>query len=841
MKMPQPLLFSFSAAAIFAAASAFAAVPTPKDHLGYDAGADYKLADFADVHGYFQKLEKSSDRIKLREFGKSAGGRPMFVAFISSPENLKQLDRYREINRKLALGQASDAEAKTLVKEGKSIVWIDSGLHATEIACAQHAPELAYRMLTDESEEAQRIRKNVILMQVPVINPDGLDIVSHWYRKNVGTPYERSSPPELYQKYAGHDNNRDWFMMNLVETRNVSKILFHEWFPHIVYNQHQQPAFPARIFIPPYAEPLNPNIPPQVMEGINTIGAAMKERLAREGKTGYLSYHGFDAWWNGGLRSVPAFHNMHGILTETAGAVNWASPQSYALKDLPERFANGMPTKEPTVFYPKPWLGGKWTLRDAVDYMISCDFAILDLAAARPDYFLSRAWEIARANIEAGAKQKPYAYVVPADQWDPASAASMVERLRLGGIEVRRARAAFQVGEKKYDAGSFVLLAGQPFRGYLVDLLEPQRYPELRTGAGGRTKRPYDVSGWTLSMQMGVKVDRADDRFTAELELMSEVPASPKSLDHRDNSSFVMTSELLGEGKRLRWAKDGKILREGEDGFAGAAYELRKPRLALYQPWPENMDAGWTQHTLESFKVPHTVIRQADFQQANLRSRFDTIILAQQTAQSILHGVRFGEAGGRRGPEPAAQQRPEYTGGIGVQGLAHLEQFVREGGTLIALDNATELALEFFPLGVRGLLKARAGEGEGADDQDGYYCPGSLLRIKVDNTHPIAFGMPAEAFAMSTGGQAFNVALLPEHNTGDRAVKSVAKYADRNLLASGWISGERTVLGKDILLEAAMGKGRVVLFGFRAQFRGQAHGTLKLLLNAIYLGSADKL
>jgi hypothetical protein len=316
-------------------------------------------------------------------------------------------------------------------------------------------------------------------------------------------------------------------------------------------------------------------------------------------------------------------------------------------------------------------------------------------------------------------------------------------------------------------------------------------------------------------------------------------------LDHRDNSSFVATAGLLAAGQRLRWAKDGKILREADNGFREAAYELRPPRLAIYQPWPENMDAGWTQMVLDNFRVPHTVLRQEDIRKGGMRARFDSLILASQSAQSILHGVRQGEAGSRRGPEPPPQQRPEYTGGIGVQGLAEIERFVREGGTLIALDNATELPLEFFPVGVRGLLRPRAEGGDGdssvGGDADGYYCPGSILRIKVDPSHPIAFGMPTEAYAMSTGGQAFNVSLLPEFNQGDRAVRSVAKYADRNLLASGWISGEKAVLGKDILLEVQMGKGRLVLFGFRPQFRGQSHGTLKLLLNSVYLGSAERL
>lgn len=825
-------------ASLALALSLYSAVPTPKEHLGHEAGADFKVADFRAIHSYFEKLAQSSDRIKLEEFGKSANGRPMIVAYISSPENLRQLDRYKQINRRLALGQATPDEAKALAREGKAIVWIDSGLHATEIAPAQHAPELAYRMLTDETDEVRKIRDNVILMQIPVINPDGLDTVAHWYAGNLGTEFERAGSPYLYQKYAGHDNNRDWFMMNLTETRAVSKLLFQDWFPQIVYNQHQSAPFPARIFIPPYAEPLNPNIPGPVMEGINMIGSAMKERLSREGKTGAISYHGFDGWWNGGLRSVPAFHNMHGILTETASN-SWAAPRNYALKELPERFPNGIPTKESTVFYQRPWLGGTWTFRDQVEYMLTCDFAILELAASRSVHFLTKSYDLARANIEAGTKQTPYAYVVPTDQWDPTSAAGMLERLRLGGIEVRRAKSEFTVGSKTYPAGTHVMLAGQPFRGYLVDLLEPQKYPELRSGQSGPTKRPYDVAGWTLSYQMGVKVDRIEDQFSADLDLQAQVNAPAPSLDHRDNGSYVATAGLLKSNQPVRWAGDGRILRPSDEGFAKAAFELRTPRVGLYQPYPENMDAGWTQWTLDEFKIAHTILRNEDFKGSNLRERFDTIIFAQQRAEGILHGVKQGEATTRRTGELATLQRPEFTGGIGLRGLANLEEFVRGGGTLIAMDNATELPLQFLPVGARGVIKATEGGEDGPSS--GYYCPGSILRIEVDNTNPIAFGMPREVYAMSTGGQAFEISLLPEFNQGDRLVRSFAKYADKNLLASGWISGERTVLGKSIAMESRMGKGRVVMFGFRSQFRGQSHATFKMLLNAIYLGSAKTL
>jgi hypothetical protein len=419
-----------------------AAVPTPTQHFGYEPGADYKLAKYDEIISYFRKLAAASNRIRLVEYGKTSEGRTSWLAIISSPENLTNLERHREANRRLALGIADPAEAEKLARESKAIVWIDSGLHASEVAPAQHSPELAWRMVSDESPETARIRDNVVLLQVPVINPDGLDMIVEWYRKNVGTPYELAPLPRLYQKYAGHDNNRDWFMMNLPETRNVSRLLFHEWFPHIIYNQHQAPAFPARIFVPPYAEPLNPNIPAPVMEGINLIGSAIKERFARENKPGVLSYFGFDAWWNGGLRSVPAFHNMHGILTETA-LHGYATPRIYKSGEFPERFGNGMPTRTPTVFYERPWLGGKWGTREAIEYMLTADFAILDLAASRTSDFLRKAWQLARDNIETGKRGQPYAWIVPREQWDPSSAVEMLRRLQMGGITVHEAKGKF--------------------------------------------------------------------------------------------------------------------------------------------------------------------------------------------------------------------------------------------------------------------------------------------------------------------------------------------------------------------------------------------------------------
>ncbi len=791
---------------VFTALGLLAAPPRPEEIIGYKPGTDYKLIDYEELYKYFQAVGKSSNRIRLIEVGKTSEGRPHLLALLSSEENLRNLDKYKEWNRKLALGLATPEEAATYAREGKVFVWVDSSMHATEVAPAQHSPDLAYKFITDESEETRRIRDKVIHVQVPCTNPDGMTMVSHWYRKNVGTPHEMAPVPFLYQKHAGHDNNRDWFMLNLPETRNLTRQLFQEFFPQIVYKQHQIAPFPARIFIPPYAEPLNPNIPASVMEGINLIGTAMRERFHRESKPGAISYVGFDAWWNGGLRTVPAFHNMHGILTETAG-VGYATPREYKTSELGDRFSNGVPTRFPTVFYPLPWQGGSWTLRDAMDYILTADWGIFDIAAARSQHFLMKAWELAKRNIE---DKSFYGYVVSASQRDPHAAAGLVDRLQKAGIEVHRLNQAITVNFHSYPEGSYVLKAGQAFRGYLVDLLEPQRYPELRSGESGPTKRPYDLAGWTLSMQMGVDVERLDAALpvSASLTKVDRVEFPEPTWNHSDSASFLKLATALKSGSPVFWSSRGEM----STTPAGAAWKLKMPRIAIYEPHTANMDAGWTMWLMENFQMPYQPLKNDEMQRGNLRSRYDAIILAQQTADSIMHGTRPGESA----------QRPEFTGGIGTKGLAALEEFVRAGGTLLAFDTATQLAVQNFEIGVRAV------------PTEGYYAPGSLIRINVDTAHPIAFGMAAESIAMTTGGQAFSI--IP-----NRDVKVLAHYASQNLLASGWLSGERAVLGKPIAVEARLGKGQVVLYGFRPQFRGQPYGTFKLVLNALYLSAAEKL
>lgn len=807
-----------------------AQVTSPEAFFGFKPGADYKLATYDEIHSYFRKLSTESDRIKLVEIGSSSEGRPVIMAVISSPRNLAKLETIRTNQQRMALAEPDETEARAIAAQAPAVVWIDTAMHSNETMPGQVTPLIAHRLLSDDTPEVRRILDRVVLLLVPTINPDGMQHVNEWYRGNVGTKYELAPYPGLYQRYVGHDNNRDWYMLNLTETRNAAKVLFEEWFPHIVYNQHQAPPFPARIFIPPYAEPLNPNIPPAVMEGINLIGLAMRERLALERKPGAISYFGFDGWWNGGLRSTPAFHNMHGILTETSGFL-YATPFDYDPAGMPKTFGNGIPTEKPSIFYTVPWRGGRWSNTDGVAYNLATSFAILNLAASMPEHWSFKAWQMAKDQIAAGELGSPYAYIIPAAQWDPSSAQELVRRLQQNGVRVEKASSSFRADGKEYPAGSYIIRAAQPFRGYLMDLFEPQLYPEIRLN-GGPVKEPYDSSGYTLALQMGVEVARVNDRFLAESAQLAKLESPAATWDRHQNASFFRVAEALKQGESVGIAADGAWL-HGQ-ASAAAPYLLRTPRVGVYEPYRSDMDGGWTQWLLDYYHVPYQPLKNETVRQGRLRERFDAIIIASQSVNAVLHGYQAdvptysGTGAAAEAMAARSFQRPEYAGGIGIEGVLALRDFVTEGGTLLAFGAATALPIEMFPLPVSNTA-ARAG----------FRAPGTVVRLRVNNENPLSAGMPAETYAFLDGAYAFESRKL-KNGEAAAPVRTVASYAARNLLASGWIRGENAVSGKDAVTEVSLGKGRVLLFGIRPQFRGQTFATFKLVLNPLYLAAASK-
>ncbi len=866
-------------------------VPAPKDVLGFTPGDDYKLADFRQLQQYFQALDNASERVKVYSAGKSTEGNDMLVALISSEANLARADHYRDISRKLAYvrGVSPDA-ARALARDGKAVVWIDNGLHASEVATAQHAFVLAHRVATDDSAEIQEIRDNVILVLLPTVNPDGMNLVVDWYRKNLKTPSQDSPMPWLYQKYIGHDNNRDAYMQTQEETRVVNTLLYKEWLPQVMYNQHQAGWPPPRMFVPPFPDPFNPNIDSQVIRGIDLVGGAMLDRFERERKPGVVSRYQFSTWFNGSLRTAAYFHNMIGILTET-----WhpsATPFTYDLKRFPREFDNGVPVTTPSSNYPNPWMGGTVRLADAVDYMLTGSLAVLQVAAKYREQFLLGIYQIGARQVEKGATEAPVAYIISPEQHDPPAAALFVETLMRGAVEVHRADGPFSADGTLYPAGTWVVRMDQPFRPFARDLLEPQRYPDRRSSPGGPPLPPYDSAGWTLAYQMGVSTVAVTSPLAATLTQLSEYPRVPgrvvlpsRALPHpaarptmssavadaglqevgagtyaiepRANAAFRVVNRLLAagvpvarmppavpgdaalapqspSGSFLVTIKDPRQGRQLADMVAAEGVQAQRvdrlPRIAipplaagrigLYKSWVANIDEGWTRWLLEQYAFPYTTLTDADVRSGALRDRFDVIILPDQAPRRIVDGHQPTDRPreGPWGPVPLA-----YQGGIGEAGVGALKTFVQSGGRLITFDAASDLPLESF-----GGVFAHIRNTVSPLSRTTFYCPGSVVRLDVDVTNPVAFGMSARPAAYFANSRGFE--------TDNTTVVSIARYAARaeDVLMSGWLLGPERLAGRHAVLQVPLGQGSVLLFGFRPQFRAQPHATFKLWFNGLY-------
>ena len=846
--------------------SAQRGLPTPASVIGWEPCADYKLATYEQIEDYFRSLAAAAPgRVRLVDMGKTTEGRTQILAIVSSEDNLRQLDRFKSIARRLAVARdgtrpLTDEDAHALAREGKAVVWIDFGLHSIEVAHGQTAPLLLYKAVADESEEMRFIRDNVILLLVANMNPDGTTMVASWYRENLGKAWE-SRLPELWHKYVGHDDNRDWYMMNQVETRNSARQLYFEWFPQIIYNQHQTGPFPSRIFVPPFDDPMNPNIPPLVMRGVNLVGDAMTRRLDEEGKRGAVSRIGFDTWWNGGMRTAPYFHNMVGILTETSHAS--ATPATYDPRTFPKFFpGTTVSTLEPSTYYPSPYRGGDWHLRDSCNIMLTTSMAALEIGATRRQEWLYDIYQMGRDAIRGNARET---FVIPAEQWDAGTAVKLVNVLRLGGIEIGRAKAPFSAGGRSYGPGSFVIRGAQPFEPYVKDLLTPQVYPDMRLYPGGPPKRPYDITGWTLSYQMGVRADRIAEMVDVATEPIDVATMPPGTMpaivagqpyyyaiDPRANDAFIAVNRLLKLGVPVYRATQaaagggtqfpaGVFLIEptintgslvvaarplGVNIAVGPTVpsnppraRLRAPRIGLYHAWGGNMDEGWTRWVLEQFEFAYTSVFDRDVRTGNLRAKFDVILLPDATYDQMLNGLSAGSM-----PDG-------YTGGMTATGVSNLREFVNQGGTLVAMDRAGELPLTAFDLPIRNVTREQR-------DTD-FYIPGSLLRIAIDPTHPVAYGMPAEAAAFFIHSPAFALSDRSAAQPGPDSIHVIARYPESSLLMSGWMLGESVIAGRAAVVEAAVGKGRVVLLGFRSQHRGQMHGTYKLLFNSLLLSASE--
>lgn len=839
-----------------APAAETAAVTSPETFFGFRLGADRRMAPWDKIVAYYRLLARESDKIKVVDLGPSTMNQPFLLVVISSSRNLGRLEELRKINLRLSDPRDLDeTAAEKLIAEGKAVICQSMSLHATEIGGTQMAPELAYDLVSRADEETARILDNVVFLLVPSFNPDGAVMVYDWYQKTLGTEYEGSDLPWLYHKYAGHDNNRDAFQTNLVESRYMARLLFRDWIPQAYVDHHHMGSYGPRIYVPPYAEPIRPLADPLIWREHSWYGAHIAYKEEEAGLSGVINAAQFSGWGHFGFHWITPFHNIAGMLTESADA-RLASPLYIHPHQL-KGDDRGFPAYEAQTTFPNPWPGGWWRLRDIIDRQKISAWAVLDLAARNKETVLRNAFLKARRQTERGAQGKPAAYIIPAVQHDPLTAVKLVNKLLDQGIEIRRAAEAFRAADgKPYAAGSFLVPLAQPKMGLIRYLLGRTLYPDnsFTRRPDGTPESPYDMATDTMAEFMGVRVEALDEAVTGNFETLTGAlapagraaeSAAGHSLDGRLNDAFAAAGRLLDRGIRLRRAEEsagglrpgdflvpagtssallseiarttGVDFRALEPGLDRTGREVKRQRLGVYQRyWGGNMDEGWTRLLLEEFAIPYTTLRDAEIQKGGLNAAFDVILLPDD-APALITGEGLDHRPGLLESTP-----PEYRSGIRAEGFEALKSFVAKGGTLVAFGRACGLAVEKFGLPVRNVLA-------GINRKD-FWCPGSTLRVTYDPKNPLAYGQPDEGLVVfQMGNPAFEI-LPTNHN--ERA-EIAAAFASRDLLQSGWLLGESRLAGRAAVVSIRHGEGRVVLFGIRPQHRAQTHGTFKLFFNAL--------
>jgi len=829
-------------------------VTSPEEYFGFQMGADYKLARWDKIVDYFYLLEKQSDRIKVWNLGESSEGHPFLLTLITSTQNLANLDELQKINKELSDPRGiSEETIKQHIKNGKAVIFQSMSLHASEVGGTQMTPELAFDLITKTDEDTQRILDEVLFFMVPSFNPDGQVMIVDWYNETVGTEYEGVSMPWLYHQYCGHDNNRDGDYLNLPESKLMAKAMYVDWPPQAYIDHHHMGSYGARFYVPPYCDPIRPYADPLVWREISWYGAHIAYKLEEEGFKGILNAAQFAGWGHFGWHWITPFHNIAGMLTESA-STKYATP-IYIHPEQLKANTRAFPDYEPQSTFPNPWPGGWWRLRTIVEQKKSSAISLLDLAAKNKGNVLKNACQKAKNQTERGANGKVKTIIISKDQHDYLTSVKMINILLQSGVEIKKAKSDFVAADAKfYQAGSYVISMAQPKMGLLMNLLTETHYADnaWTRREDGTPIRPYDLATHTMYEFMGVSVDALETDVEYDFEILKgpEIVAGNVEkgnagyyLSGKQNAAFLAVNKLLAEGitvKRIdeksgelypgdfiiekgSESKIGEIATKSGIDFKALAelnsekiHDVKAAKVGLFQRYfGGNMDEGWTKLYFENFEFDFENIMSEAIKAGSLNKKYDVIVLPSDSPDAITGDFK-GSYKSR-----AAEYPEKYQSGIGKEGTEALKEFVKNGGTLVALGDSWEFAHDAFDLKIRNVA-------EGYSYKE-LFCPGSTLKVNVDNLHPLAYGMPDEAFVLYRNSPVFEV--VPGRFNED--YRTVVRYQNKDLLKSGWLIGEKKIAKKSAMLTAKYGDGEIVIIGFRAQHRNQTDGTFKLLFNAI--------
>ncbi|UCG84804.1 MAG: peptidase M14 family protein [Gemmatimonadota bacterium] len=843
-------------------------IPSPESFFGFQMGADRKLARWDKMVEYYDLVGERSPRVHVVHMGPSTLGNPFLVLFISAPDNLARLEQLKQLNAILSDPRGvPEADIERAISEGKAVVVQSMGLHSSEVAASQMAVEVTYDMATRNDGEMLRILDNTIAIMIPCFNPDGEIMITDWYDQWIGTEYEGVSMPWLYHHYIGHDNNRDAFMQNTIESFYGAEIMFREWVPQAYVDHHQMGAYGARLYVPPYAEPIRPDGDPLVWREMSWYGAHIAYKEEEAGISGVVNAAIYSGWGHFGFHWITPFHNIAGMLTESASA-RLATP-IFLHPDQLQGSRRGMPEYEPQTTFPNPWPGGWWRVRDIVEQQKVATIAVLDIAARNRETVLRNAYLKATRQVERGAAGKPAAFVIPATQHDPLTMQKMVNKLLGQGIEVHQSTNGFSHEDRIYSAGTYVVSLAQPKRGVIRWLLGRTFYPDndYTRSRDGSPMRPYDMSTDNIAEYMGVRVDPVDTWVEADLAVVADTidPSGQVRqgqygyvMNGRLNDSFKAANLLWQEGVALRRIFEStEGLRPGDFIVPSTTSEaliaqvadqtgvdfnaldtdaspvsspVTQPRLGMYQRYfGGNMDEGWTRLLLERFEFPYSSILDEELRDGNLNRNYDVIILPDDNVGAMTGESRGGDGGGGYFATGRDAYPPEYRSGFGQPGVDALEAFVANGGTLVTFARASGLPIEEFGLPIRNVV-------EGVPSTE-FWSPGSTLRMNVDNTNAIGYGMPEEAVGLFLQG---NHAYQVTPSARNEATERIATFVERDIMLSGWLIGEHHIAEKAAVVSVGYGQGKIVLIGFRAQHRVQTHGTFKFVFNALVDAAAGR-